>query len=171
MLINGPFGGDDKPLKALEQAGMVAVLHRDGMWPSKIESSRAMTDCLPRASVGQTSTLRPGRPVWRAAFRRLTDDRVFSAMQELQLISKTKSSSSAAIKSASDELISLGPLFNEHGAWIFTGSSHVPVAMSARVDGLLKTMQENQEKLAEASKLEESLKVVLKGGSDATKRK
>lgn len=29
VLINGPFAGDEKPLRALEQAGIVAVVHRD----------------------------------------------------------------------------------------------------------------------------------------------
>lgn len=84
-------------------------------------------------------------------------------MQELAQIGKTKASATSAIKAASDELISLGPLFNEQGSWIFTGSSHVPVEMSARVDGLLKTMRDNQEKLADAVKKESHFKSELKG--------
>lgn len=115
---------------------------------------------------GQTSVLRPGRPVWRAALRKLTQDRVFSALQELSLIDKAKLSAASTIKTASDELVHLSVLFSgngQPGKWIFTGSSHVPVEMAARVDELLAQMREAQEKTQSSTEQEASLKAVLKG--------
>lgn len=103
--------------------------------------------------------------MWRAAFRSLTEDKVFVALQELALLSKSSASAQSTIKSVSDELIALSTLFGggNPGRWVFTGSSHIPVEMAARVEGLLAQIGEAQGKLRAAAEEEPKLKAVLKG--------
>jgi hypothetical protein len=155
VLYNGPFGGNDKPLHALEQAEMISVVHREGL---PFLSAATHAD---KAS-GEPSLLKPGKPIWRAAFRRLVDDPVFSAVQQLAINNAAAASAGNDIKAAQEELISLGSLFPSGGKWLFTGSTYVPPEVAARVDSLLAKIrgaQEKQQKLAEES---DKLKQVLK---------
>lgn len=141
VLVNGPFGSDDKALNALEQAEMVSVIHRDGE-PNVFKVKTAAN----AAMLGRPTLLRPGKPVYRSVFARLTSDRIFAARQELLINAAASSSAEAAIKSASDELIQLSNLFSKDtGKFVFTGSSSIPIELATRVDSLLSKMKSNEE--------------------------
>lgn len=158
MLVNGPFGSDDKALNALEQSEMVSVLHRDGKsHPHFWFEVYSLSTCS-----GKPASLRPGKPVYRSAFTRLTNDRVFAAQQELLINAQAASSAESAIKSASEELINLTKLFSDQAKFVFTGSSTVPLEVAARVDALLKKMQTNEEAAIKLGQQATEYKNVLK---------
>ena len=113
-------------------------------------------------NTGKPASLRPGKPVYRSAFARLTGDRVFAAQQELMINTAAALKAETEIKAASEELINLTKLFSEQGKFVFTGSSSIPLEVSARVATLLKKMQTNEEAAATLSAQASQYKNILK---------
>jgi hypothetical protein len=162
-LHNGPFKGDEKALRALEQVDMISILHREG-------ASRRLGSVFHFWSVALTKTvltghqavIRPGKPVYRTAFERLASDRVFSATQELSINAASTSTSESTIKAISSELVELGHLFlGSSGKWAFGGTHGVPVEVAQRVDVLLKRMGVEEQKLVGLEKQAAELREVL----------
>ncbi|GJN94730.1 hypothetical protein Rhopal_007821-T1 [Rhodotorula paludigena] len=125
------FGGDDAPLRALESASLVTVHHVNG----------------------RPSTIRPGKPVYRAACERLIADAPFRAAIEYRAVDAALKGAGGDIESAQKGLIELSHLFvGEKGRWAFGGGSVVPKEIETRVGQLLAQMhgaQEKQKTLAE----------------------
>ncbi|KAM0751298.1 hypothetical protein T439DRAFT_313608 [Meredithblackwellia eburnea MCA 4105] len=137
VLVNSPFKSDDAPLRALENAEMISVHHREG----------------------RPSVIRPGKPVYRSAFQYLLSDPVFAASVEFQNNAAATSSATADLNSASKALIELTQLFGGNGRWVFGGSSTVPKEIEVRVSALLAKMREAETKL---EKLEQEKAEILK---------
>lgn len=141
LLVSGPFKDAEKALRALEAAEVISVAHRDTPF----------------------SVVRPGKPSYRAAFASLASNSVFSAQNELALNASAAAAASAAIKSASEELVQLSQLFSPaQGRWIFGGGPAVPVEVAARVEQCLLKMRKGQEDLErlanEAKELKDKLR-------------
>ena len=114
-------------------------------------------------TIGRPTLLRPGKPVYRSAFARLTSDRIFAARQELLINAAASSSAESNVKSASDELINLTNLFSKDtGKFVFTGSSSTPIEIATRVDALLSKMKSNEETAAKLATEAAKYKAVLK---------
>jgi hypothetical protein len=111
---------------------------------------------------GRQDVIRPGKPVYRAAFERLVSDPVFSATQDLSVNGASTSASEAAIQSISAELVELGQLFiSSNGRWAFGGVPGVPVEVAQRVDVLLKRMRCEEDKLFALEKQAAELRSIL----------
>lgn len=165
-LLSGssPFKDNEKAIRALEQAEVVTILHKEGRF--EIESTRSGS-LLANSTIckGHAATVRPGKPSYRAAFEVLAGNAVFAAQNELALNAKATAAAQAAIKSSSEDLAQLSQLFSkDNGKWLFGGSYTIPVEVAARVDECLKKMHKAQEdivKLGEQAKeLREALKTV-----------
>ncbi|CAD6566825.1 MAG: mitochondrial escape protein 2 [Cyphobasidiales sp. Tagirdzhanova-0007] len=133
LLAGGPFKDQEKALRALEQAEIVVILHREG----------------------KAATVRPGKPSYRAAFQGLFNNVVFAAQNELALNTKAISAAQMAIKSGSDELVSLSQLFS-NGRFVFGNTPTIPVEISIRVEDCLQKIHKAQDdlvKLGEEAKL------------------
>ena len=141
LLTAGPLKDQEKALRALEQAEIVSIVHRDG----------------------HPALLRPGKPSYRSAFAVLADNVVFGAQNELALNSKATAAASAAINSAQEDLIALSQLFHD-GKWTFGGTHTIPVEIAARVDECLQKMHKGQADLERLGKEAKELQEKLKSG-------
>lgn len=145
VLVNGPFGSNDGPLRELENAQLITVLHRDG----------------------RPSVIRPGKPVYRSAFAHLLSDDVFVASLAIASNASASSSAQADLDSASKALLELSQLFggagsSNAGRWVFGGSTTVPPEIEYRVGKLLGKMRAAEDKLDALAKEKEELVKVLK---------
>ncbi|GAA5992192.1 hypothetical protein JCM10908_001812 [Rhodotorula pacifica] len=135
------FGGDDAPLRALESASLVSIQHTNG----------------------RPSTIKPGKPVYRAACELLLHDAPFRAAIEYRTAVAGIASANAAVASAQAELIELSKLFTgDQGKWAFGGGSRVPKEVETRVGQLLANMRAGEEKAEKLGKEKERLLTILR---------
>ncbi|KAK9895624.1 hypothetical protein P389DRAFT_152177 [Cystobasidium minutum MCA 4210] len=137
-LLAGPFKDQAKALRALEQAEIISIIHREGL----------------------QDAVRPGKPSYRTAFQQLAENKVFAAQNELIINNKAIADAQATVKSSSDELVKLSQLFTG-GKWIFGGSPTIPIEVAARVDECLKSMHKAQDTLASLNEKNSTLKAQL----------
>ncbi|CAB4389502.1 unnamed protein product [Rhizophagus irregularis] len=138
------FNGDDTPIRAMEQAELISITQ------------------LPN---GRPYTIKPGKPLYQAAFTEIISDGLFAATMELQTAEYLLSIENNKIKKFEDELEKLGSLFvKTDGKWLF-GSGHVPEPVEHRVKFLLSLLKKRHIRAEEYQKqIEELKKVVAKGG-------
>lgn len=122
-------GGPDQVLQALEQAELISVT------PSKN---------------GRPQSIRPGKPVYHAAFQLLTQDRVLQSRLELAILSDLIKSETGGIASAESELKTLSELPKQ------------PWEVTSRVQYLLKKIQASHAKIEAWENQQGALKSVLK---------
>lgn len=104
---------------------------------------------LTHSLTGRPSVIRPGKPVYRSAFRRLLYDPVFSASIEYEINASQTKTVTGELDAVSKSLVELSQLFGgANGRWIFGGGSTVPNEIVVRVEGLLGKMREAEGKLA-----------------------
>ncbi|KAF2671615.1 hypothetical protein BT63DRAFT_452121 [Microthyrium microscopicum] len=122
-------GSADQVLQALEQAELISIL------PS---------------SNGRPQTIRPGKPVYHAAFQLLTKDKVLSSRLNLLIVSDLIKAENANISSCETELKVLGDLPRQ------------PYEITSRVKWLLGKIQASQMKVEKWELDQAALKGVLK---------
>ena len=106
-----PFSSNsDRALAALEQAELISV----------------------QSSNGRPYSVKPGRPVYQPAFKRLVEDRVLAAKMDLFLVGDSISSENGAIDKCEQELRLLGELPKQ------------PSEVTARIQWLLSKIQGGQ---------------------------
>ncbi|CAG8467028.1 9747_t:CDS:10 [Ambispora leptoticha] len=119
MKFSPIFNKDDTPLKAMEQAELIAITQING----------------------RPNLIRPGKPLYQAAFEQIASDKLFAATMELQTYEYLLSFETANIHKYETELASLGQLFvKQDGKWIF-GGGHVPAEVQDRVKFLLSLLR------------------------------
>ncbi|GAA5932532.1 hypothetical protein JCM1841_000240, partial [Sporobolomyces salmonicolor] len=134
------FGGDEAALRALENAEMISIHHRDG-----------------RASV-----IRPGKPVYRSAFALLLSDTVFRSTLEYRAVLSALAAAQADLSAAQAGLIELSKLFTpDQGRWTFGGGSRTPKEVEVRVGKLLGKMKASEEAIEKLVAEKERLLKVL----------
>ncbi|CEQ40813.1 SPOSA6832_02487, partial [Sporobolomyces salmonicolor] len=134
------FGGDEAALRALENAEMISIHHRDG-----------------RASV-----IRPGKPVYRSAFALLLSDTVFRSTLEYRAVLSALAAAQADLSAAQAGLIELSKLFTpDQGRWTFGGGSRTPKEVEVRVGKLLGKMKASEEAIEKLGAEKERLLKVL----------
>ncbi|GBC02865.1 hypothetical protein RclHR1_04870008 [Rhizophagus clarus] len=138
------FNGDDTPIRAMEQAELISI--------SQLAN-------------GRPYTIKPGKPLYQAAFAEIISDDLFAATMDLQTAEYLLSLENNKIKKYEDELEKLGSLFvKTDGKWLF-GSGHVPEPIEHRVKFLLSLLKKRHIRAEEHQKrIEELKKVVAKGG-------
>jgi len=109
----GPFfKGADTPFQGMEHAELITVVHKDG-WPYAI---------------------RPGKPVYQAAFARLAEEPVFAATMDLQSYNFLISAAKDEIKGFEEEINNLSAPFG----------GRPPREVEGRLRHLLKKLADNQ---------------------------
>lgn len=128
VVLASPFSSDgDKALAALEQAELIAV----------------------QSVNGRPYSVKPGKPVYQPAFKRLVDDRVLAAKMDLAVIGDSMSSENKAIDKAEQELRLLGDLPKQPGE------------VAGRVMWLLGKIKGSQEKVEGFERESAELKKIL----------
>jgi hypothetical protein len=125
---SGATGGPDSVLQALEQAELISLV------PS---------------TNGRPQSIKPGKPVFHAAFQRLTEDNVLSSRLELAILADLIKSESSTIDKAETELKLLGELPRQ------------PEAVTPRVRYLLAKIVTSQMKIESMERDQGTLKKVL----------
>jgi len=133
-LMNAPFKGDEGPLRSMERADLIAVDALDG----------------------RPSTIRPGRPVYRSVFRRLANDPVFRATQDLSFNAKLIESAEATVRACEQELQVLRTIGIDTVRWWRRTS-----ATGIRAKYLMEKMRNAQATLQKSEKQNGELKKVL----------
>ncbi|CAG8506974.1 6946_t:CDS:10 [Ambispora gerdemannii] len=118
MKFSPIFNKDDTPLKAMEQAELITITQING----------------------RPNLIRPGKPLYQAAFEQIASDKVFADTMELQTYEYLLSFETAKIHKYESELASLGQLLvKQDGKWIF-GGGNVPSEVQDRVKFLLSLL-------------------------------
>lgn len=125
VVIHDLFRLDEEPIQALEQAEMISVVTRDG----------------------RPYGIRPGRPVFQEAFKRLLEDKVLTAKMDLHSFKTLVRGETKIIEKAEKELEMLATL---------------PKQPKGRVEFLLMKVGVAQKKIEDYEKSVEALKKVLK---------
>jgi hypothetical protein len=162
VLVNAPFKSDEAALRALENAEMISISHRDG--PSSVlplaPGHPNLTSAHPHP--GRPSVIRPGKPVYRSAFQTLLADDVFRASIEFQINSSATATATSELHAAEKSLFELSQLFGSgNGKWVFGGGSTVPREIELRVGALLAKMRDAEDKLDRLEKQKVELLKVL----------
>ncbi|GAA5942624.1 Yme2p [Sporobolomyces koalae] len=120
------FGGDEMALRALENAEMISITHRDG----------------------RPSIIKPGRPVYRSAFAHLLSDPIFLSTLEYRTVVASLASASNDLKASQAELLELSKLFvPDTGKWSLGGGSRTPKEVEKRVAKTLAKMRTSEDKV------------------------
>ncbi|KAF8208561.1 RNA12 protein-domain-containing protein, partial [Mycena galopus ATCC 62051] len=136
VLLEFPFKGDEAPLRSMEHAELISIGTHNG----------------------RPSTIRPGKPVFRAVFERLVNDSIFRAIQDIAFNEKSIAGEESTVKTCEQELLSL----KEIGRDFEWGGN---AASSARARYLLSKMQASTMKIEALERRNSELKEVLaKGG-------
>ena len=128
VLLNPMYGGGaDRALAALEQVELISI----------------------QSSAGRPYAIRPGRPVYAAAFRKLVNDKVLRSRMDLAVLGECIKQESAAIDKAEQELHLLGELPKQ------------PAELTARVQWLLGKIMTSQTKVEHWETEQAALKKIL----------
>jgi RNA12 protein len=122
-------GGPDQVLQALEQAELINIVV---------------------AANGRPQTIRPGKPVYHAAFQRLTEDKVLKARLDLAIAADLIKVETATIDKCESELKLLGELPKQPGE------------LTPRIRWLLGKISTSQSKVEQYEKDQARLKITLK---------
>jgi len=137
-LMNTPFKGDEGALRSMEQAELITVEALDG----------------------RPSAIRPGRPIYRYVFRRLVNDPVFQATQDINFNAKLIESAEATVRACEQELQVLRAIGLDSGRWWSRMTS-----TEIRTKYLLERMGNAQATLQKLEKQNRELKKVLARGA------
>ncbi|KAJ6466338.1 RNA12 protein-domain-containing protein [Mycena sanguinolenta] len=138
VLLEFPFKGDEAPLRSMEHAELISIGTHNG----------------------RPSTIRPGKPVFRAVFERLVNDSIFRATQDIAFNEKMITGEETTVKACEQELLSLKEIGRDFEHW-WGGNA----ASSTRSRYLLTKMQAATLKIEALERRNIELKKVLaKGG-------
>ena len=128
VLMSAPFSAaGDKALVALEQAELITV----------------------QSANGRPYSVKPGRPVYQAAFQRLVDDGVLAAKMELSILTDAVAGENKSIEKCEQELRLLAELPKQPGE------------LYGRVQWLLAKVKKSQEEVERLERESGGLKKVL----------
>lgn len=103
------FNGDDKPLRDMERAELITILHKEGMC-NKL--GKRIHRKIINVCIGRPNAIRPGKPVFYTVFDRLVTDDVFSASMEIESNTYLKKSAEQTIAKLEDTIRSLSQVYN-----------------------------------------------------------
>ncbi|KAF8937304.1 RNA12 protein-domain-containing protein [Dissophora ornata] len=129
LKIHPLFKNDESPFGALEQAELISIVHRHG----------------------RPFAIRPGKPIYRAAFQEILADIGFTAVMELEASSYLEKEEMVKVMKYEAELKELSNLLHDDGSWLF-GGGRVPKEIDIRVKWLLKKLAESHAKIEQYEK-------------------
>ncbi|KAG0369921.1 mitochondrial escape protein 2 [Gamsiella multidivaricata] len=142
LKIHSLFKNDESPFAAMEQAELITIVHRNG----------------------RPYALRPGKPIYRAAFQEILSDIGFNAVMELESATFLEKEEMVKVAKWEAELKELSNLLHKDGSWLFGGRS-VPKEVDTRVKWLMKKLAESHARVeAYEQKASEAKKIVANLG-------
>ena len=128
LVMAAPFSkNSDQAMASLEQAELISV----------------------QSSNGRPYSVKPGRPIYQTAFKRLVEDRVLAAKMDLALLGDSISGENGTIDKCEQELRLLGEMPKQPGE------------VTARIQWLLSKIQSSQHNIEAYEKESAGLKKVL----------
>ncbi|KAF9214507.1 mitochondrial escape protein 2 [Podila verticillata] len=124
LKIHPLFKNDESHFGALEQAELITIVHKNG----------------------RPFAVRPGKPIYRAAFQEILNDTGFAAVMELESASQMEKDEMLKVAKWEAELRELSALLHTDGSWIF-GRGRVPVEIDTRVKWLMRKLAESHAKV------------------------
>ncbi|KAF9166317.1 mitochondrial escape protein 2 [Actinomortierella ambigua] len=125
LRIHPLFKNDESPFAYMEEAELISIVHKNG----------------------RPFLVKPGKPIYRAAFRELLLDSGFAAVMSLDTMTFLEKVEQANVNKYETELKELSSLLHQDGSWIF-GSGRVPKEIDTRVKWLMKKLATSHEKIA-----------------------
>ncbi|KAG9291024.1 hypothetical protein G9A89_012896 [Geosiphon pyriformis] len=137
------FNKDDTPLKAMEQAELITIMQLNG----------------------RPYIIRPGKPLYQAAFQQIASEKLFAATMELQTYEYLLAYETAKIHKYEAELNTLGQLFvKQDGNWLL-GAGKIPSEIKERVDFLLMLLHKKHSLAAEYQRQVSAFKKEVAAGN------
>ncbi|KAF9326844.1 mitochondrial escape protein 2 [Podila minutissima] len=124
LKIHPLFKNDEAPFSAMEQAELVTISHRNG----------------------RPFVVRPGKPIYRAAFQEILSDEGFAAVMDLQSSTFLEKEEMVKVAKWESELRELSNLLHTDGTWIF-GGGRTPTEVETRVKWLMRKLAESHGKI------------------------
>lgn len=124
LKIHPLFKNDEAPFSAMEQAELVTISHRNG----------------------RPFVVRPGKPIYRAAFQEILSDEGFAAVMDLESSTFLEKDEMVKVAKWEGELRELSNLLHTDGTWIF-GRGRTPKEVETRVKWLMKKLAESHGKI------------------------
>lgn len=124
LKIHPLFKNDEGPFSAMEQAELINIVHKHG----------------------RPYAVRPGKPIYRAAFQNILSDIGFSAVMDLESSTHLEKEEMVKVAKWEAELKELSNLLHTDGSWLF-GGGRVPKEVDTRVKWLMKKLAESHAKV------------------------
>lgn len=120
--------------------------------------------------IGRPFSIRPGKPIYKAAFQEILSDEGFKAVMDLESTTFLDKEEMAKVVKWEGELRELSTLLHQDGSWLF-GGGRVPKEVDTRVKWLMKKLAEShtkiekyEQEMVQAKKDVASLSVNNQGG-------
>ncbi|KAF9426941.1 mitochondrial escape protein 2 [Podila epigama] len=124
LKIHPLFKNDEAPFSAMEKAELISIGHKNG----------------------RPFVVRPGKPIYRAAFQEILSDSGFAAVMDLESSTFLEKDEMAKVAKWEGELRELSNLLHTDGTWMF-GGGRTPKEVDARVKWLMKKLAESHAKI------------------------
>ncbi|KAG0217527.1 mitochondrial escape protein 2 [Mortierella sp. NVP41] len=124
LKIHPLFKNDESAFSAMEQAELISIVHKHG----------------------RPYAVRPGKPIYRAAFQNILSDVGFSAVMDLESSTHLEKEEMVKVAKWEAELKELSNLLHKDGSWLF-GGGRVPKEVDTRVKWLMKKLAESHAKV------------------------
>ncbi|KAF9951110.1 mitochondrial escape protein 2 [Mortierella alpina] len=124
LRIHPLFKNDESPFGGMEQAELITIHHRNG----------------------RPFSVRPGKPIYRAAFQEILSDEGFAAFMDLESSTFLEKDESTKVAKWEAELRELSNLLHQDGSWFF-GGGRVPKEVDVRIKWLMKKLAESHAKI------------------------
>lgn len=98
------------------------------------------------AKIGRPYSIRPGKPIYRAAFQEILSDEGFRAVMDLESTTYLDKEEMTKVAKWEGELRELSTLLHQDGSWLF-GGGRVPKEVDIRVKWLMKKLAESHGKI------------------------
>ncbi|KAF9357188.1 mitochondrial escape protein 2 [Mortierella sp. AD094] len=124
LRVHPLFKNEEAPFGALEQAELISIVHKNG----------------------RPFAVRPGKPIYTAAFQNILEDVGFSAVMEIESASRLQKEEMANVAKWEAELKDLASLLKNDGSWMF-GGGRVPKEIDTRVKWLMAKLADSHAKV------------------------
>ncbi|KAF9123239.1 mitochondrial escape protein 2 [Mortierella sp. 14UC] len=124
LKIHPLFKNDESAFSAMEQAELISIVHKHG----------------------RPYAVRPGKPIYKAAFQTILSDIGFTAVMDLESSTHLEKEEMIKVAKWEAELKELSNLLHTDGSWLF-GGGRVPKEVDTRVKWLMKKLAESHAKV------------------------
>ncbi|KAF9962961.1 mitochondrial escape protein 2 [Modicella reniformis] len=122
--IHPLFKGDEAPFGAMEQSELISIANKNG----------------------RPFSMRPGKPIYQAAFLDILSDEGFAAVMDLDTATFLEKAEMANVAKWEGELKELAHLLHQNGSWFF-GGGRIPKEVDTRFKWLVKKLAESHAKI------------------------